>query len=132
MFLISHLKKFDWLLAASAMLICGIGLLSIYSSSLGIGRTVLNFQKQAIFLGAGLLLMFVISFFDYRTIKDNSYLILGFYSLCLLALAGLLLFGSPIRGVRGWYKLGAFALSPVEFTKIILVILLEYRHFGKP
>jgi len=120
----SHFKKFDWLLVISAVIMAGIGLLSIYSSSLGREGDLLNFKKQAIFLGIGFLLMIVISLFDYRNLKENSYLILILYSLCLLALGGLLLFSHPIRGVRSWYRIGSISLSPVEFTKIILVIIL--------
>jgi len=127
-----HFRRLDWALIFSAVLICGIGLLSIYSSSLGQGGDRLNFEKQAIFLGIGFLLMLIFSFFDYRTLKENSYLILVLYFLSLLFLAGLLLINQPIRGVRGWYKLGPIAFSPMEFTKIILIILLakyfSYRH----
>ncbi len=120
----NHFKKFDWSLIASAVIISGMGLLSIYSSSLGKGGNFLNFKKQVIFLGIGILSMIVISFFDYRNFKENSYLILILYSLCLLALGGLLLFADPIRGVRSWYKIGSISLSPVEFTKVILIIIL--------
>jgi len=120
----NHFKKFDWLLIASAVIMAGMGLLSIYSSSLSRGGGLLNFKKQAIFLGIGLILMVIVSFFDYRNLKENSYLILILYSLCLLALGGLLLFSNPIRGVKSWYKIGSISLSPVEFTKVILIIIL--------
>ena len=121
--MLNHFKKFDWPLIVSVLILTGIGLLSMYSSSLGRGN-FLNFKKQAIFLGIGLLSMMIISFFDYRNLKDNSYLILVLYFLCLLALGGLLLLGHPIRGVRSWYRIGPVSLSPVEFTKIILIIIL--------
>ena len=119
----NYFKKFDWPLIVSALILAGIGLLSIYSSSLERGD-FLNFKKQAIFLGIGFLLMIIISFFDYRNLKDNSYLILVLYSLCLLALGGLLLLGHPIMGGSSWYRIGPVSISPVEFTKIILIIIL--------
>lgn len=122
--MLTHLKKLDWILVLSAFLISGFGLLSLYSSSIGRGGDFLNFQKQAIFLGIGFMVMIVLSFIDYRTLKDNSYFILALYFLCLLALVGLLFFVEPIRGVRSWYRIGPIAFSPVEFTKIILIILL--------
>jgi len=129
---IKHFKDFDWLLTASVLLICAIGLLSIYSSSLGKGGEPLNLFKQSVFLGLGFLLMLIFSFLDYRDFKANSYLILVLYFLCLISLVGLFWFSHPIRGVKSWYKLGVFAFSPVEFTKIILVILLakyfSFRH----
>jgi rod shape determining protein RodA len=120
----SHFKKFDWLLSSSAIMMCGFGLLSLYSSSFGRGGDFLNFKKQVIFLGISFLFMLLVSFFDYRNFKNNPYLILVFYALCLFSLAGLLLWNHPIRGARSWYKFGPIAFSPVEFTKIILIVLL--------
>jgi len=118
-----HLKKLDWVLIVTAILLVGIGLLSIYSSSLGKGD-FLNFKKQIIFFGVGFFLMFLISFFDWRELRENSYLILIFYFFCLLSLAGLFFLAPEIRGVKSWYKLGPVSLDPIEFTKIILIILL--------
>lgn len=117
-----RLKKFDWVLIISAVLLVSLGFFSIYSSSLGRGD-FLNFKKQIIFLGIGLFLMFLISLFDFRVLRDNPYLILVLYFLCLLSLTGLF-FVPEIRGVKSWYKLGPLSIDPIEFTKIVLVILL--------
>ncbi|MEK7519363.1 MAG: rod shape-determining protein RodA [Patescibacteria group bacterium] len=121
--MLNHLKKLDWILITAAILLAGIGLVSIYSSSLGKGNFS-NFQKQMFFLGVGLILMFLISFSDWRVWKENSYLVLAFYFIVLLGLLGLLLFVPEIRGIRKWYKIGVFSLDPIEFLKIILIILL--------
>ena len=119
----NHIKKLDWILVSAAVLLVGIGLLSLYSSSLGKGDFS-SFNKQLIFFGIGLLSMFLLSFSDWRTLRDNPYLILIIYSLCLAALAGLFLFTPEIRGVRGWYKIGGLTIDPVEAVKLILIILL--------
>lgn len=119
---LGHLKKLDWILIFSALLLVGIGLLSIYSSSLGRGD-FLNFKKQLTFLGVGFFLMLMISFFDYRVLRADPYLILFFYFLSLISLAGLF-FVEPVRGTRGWYKLGPISIDPIEFAKIVLIILL--------
>jgi rod shape determining protein RodA len=121
--LLSHLRKFDWFLTLSALLLVGIGLVSIYSSSLGRGD-FLNFKKQVIFLAVGLLLMIFFSFFDWRALRDNSFLILTIYFILLAALIGLFFFAAEIRTVKSWYKLGPLVFDPKEFTKIILIILL--------
>jgi rod shape determining protein RodA len=121
--LLSHLKKIDWVLVGSAIILSGIGLLSLYSISAGRGD-FLNFHKQAIFLVIGVFLMLLFSFFDYRNFKNNSYLILVSYFACILLLAGLFFFGESIRGVRRWYDLGPVSLSPVELVKIVLILLL--------
>jgi len=119
----THLKKLDWFLIIATLLLVGIGLLSIFSSSLGKGD-FLNFKKQIIFLIVGFFLMILASFFDYRILRNDSYLILILYLFCLLALAGLFFFAPEIRGVKSWYKLGPISIDPIEFTKIVLIILL--------
>jgi len=121
--MIRHFKKLDWILIVTVVLLVGIGLLSIYSSSIGKGD-FLNFKKQIIFFGGGFFLMLTLSFFDWRELKENPYLILILYLLCLFGLAGLFFFAPEIRGVKSWYKLGPVSLDPIEFTKIILIILL--------
>ena len=121
--LLLHFKKLDWILIISALLLVGIGLLSIYSSSLR-GGDFLSFKKQITFLGIGIFLMLWASFWDWRALKNDPYLILILYFFCLLTLAGLFWFAPEIRGVRSWYKLGPISLDPIEVTKLILLILL--------
>ena len=118
-----HLKQLDWILIVTVVLLTGIGLLSLYSSSLGRGDFS-NFYKQLIFFGIGVFLMFLVSFFDWRALRDNPYLILILYFLCLATLAGLFFFAPEIRGVQRWYKIGELTVDPIEFTKLVLIILL--------
>ncbi len=118
-----HFKKFDWFIIVSAVLLVGLGLLSIYSSSFGKGD-FLNFKKQAIFFGIAFFLMLLISFFDWRSFRENPYLILILYFISCLSLLGLFFFAPEIRGVKSWYKIWEISIDPIEFTKIVLIILL--------
>ena len=122
-------KKFDWILIISVLLLISIGLISIYSSSVG-SNNFLNFKKQIVFVGIGLVLMFFFSYFDWKIIRDNSYFILIFYFLSVAALLGLFLFAPITRGVRGWYKIGFVTIDPIEITKLALIILLA-KYFSK-
>jgi len=122
-FFLTNLKNLDWILITSAILLVVIGLVSIYSSSLG-KENFLNFKKQIIFFIISIFFLIFFSFFDWRIFKENPYLILFLYFFCLLSLAGLFFFAPEIRGIRGWYKLGPISIDPIEFTKIILLILL--------
>ncbi len=128
-FVIIHLKKLDWILILVVILLVGTGLLSIYSSSLG-KNDFLNFGKQLVFAGIGFFLMILLSFFDWRELREDSYLILILYFLSLSSLAGLFFFAPEIRGVRSWYKAGPISIDPIEFTKIVLIILLA-KYFSK-
>ncbi|HXK31926.1 MAG TPA: FtsW/RodA/SpoVE family cell cycle protein [Candidatus Paceibacterota bacterium] len=118
-----YLKQLDWILIICAFLLVIIGLLSIYSSSSGRGD-FLNFEKQLIFLGIGIFLMFFFCFFDWRAFRENSSLILILYFACIVGLIGLFFLAPEIRGVQKWYKVGPFSIDPVEFMKIVLIILL--------
>lgn len=118
-----HFRRLDWLLMASTLLLICFSLLSLYSSSLQ-RADFLNFQKQAIFAGIAILLLFLFSFLDWRILRNDPYLVLTLYVFGCLGLAGLFFFAPEIRGVRSWYRLGPISLDPIEFTKIVLIALL--------
>ncbi|MBI2050098.1 MAG: rod shape-determining protein RodA [Candidatus Staskawiczbacteria bacterium] len=117
------LKKLDWWLIVSAILIACFGLASIYSASLA-KSNFLNFEKQVVFFFVGIALMILVSFFDYRILRNNSHLILTLYFMCSLLLVGLFFFAPEIRGTKGWYRFGFFSFDPLEPTKLVLIILL--------
>ena len=119
----NKIKKMDWILITAALVLAGIGLLSIYSSSLGKGN-LFNFWKQLIFLGIGLLLMFIVTFGDWKIFTQDPYLILSLYLTNLLALGGLFFFAPVIKGVKSWYRLGPISIDPIAPLKLILIILL--------
>lgn len=127
--IISHFKRFDWAMAASAVFLGLLGLLSLYSSSMHSGDFS-NFTKQTIFLGVGFIFMMLFSFFDWRLFRESSAAILWLYFITILALAGLYFFGSFNRGVRTWYDLGSVTLDPIELLKPVLLILLA-KYFSK-
>jgi rod shape determining protein RodA len=118
--IIFHLRKLDWILTASAVFLVCFGLISIFSSS---KENFLNLKKQAIFFGIGFFLMILFSFFDWRWLKETR-LILFLYFFSIFLLIGLFPFGAKVRGAKSWYKLGLVSFHPVEFTKIVLIILL--------
>ncbi|OGZ83604.1 MAG: hypothetical protein A2599_02300 [Candidatus Staskawiczbacteria bacterium RIFOXYD1_FULL_39_28] len=120
---LAYLKKLDWGIIIPAVVLVCFGLAGIWSTGLA-KNNFLNFEKQLIFFIAGFLIMLAVSFFDYRMLRNNSYLILILYAVCLLLLLGLYFFAPIIKGTRGWYRLGILSLDPIEPTKIVLVVLL--------
>jgi rod shape determining protein RodA len=122
-FLANQFKRLDWSIIIPAILLAFFGFLGIYSSCLA-KNDFMNLYKQMGFFVIGFLLMFVISFFDYRILRNNSYLILFLYGISLFLLVGVYFFAPIIRGTKGWYQLGFLTLDPNEPAKIILLILL--------
>lgn len=122
--MLKFLKKFNFSLVLPAFFLSCLGLLSLYSSSL-FKENFLNFKKQIIFLFFSLGLVIFLHFFDLRFLRTNSYFLLLLYFFSLFFLFGLTFFGQEIRGVKGWYKLGAFSFDPVPFSAIILILILS-------
>jgi len=117
-----YLKNFDWILFAAVFLLVVFGLVEIYSVALGQGSlNLLNFQKQIIMAGVGFFLLFVFALIDSYFLKSLSRY---FYLLALIVLSAVLIFGSTIRGTKGWFSLFGFGLQPVEFVKIVLILFL--------
>ncbi len=116
--ILKRIKELDYVLIFSALLISAIGILSIYSSNPAL------YVRQMIFVAVGFVVMFFVSFIDWRSFRENSYVILVVYFLSLLSLYGLFLFAPTIRGVQRWYRVGDFLLDPGEIFKIVIIILL--------
>lgn len=119
MTIFNHFRKLDWVIIICTIFLVGFGLLSIYSQG-----DFYIFKKQIIFLVASFILMFLISFFDWRGFRENPYFILVLYFFCLILLAGLYFFAPEIRGVKSWYKIGPFSFDPISVTTLVLIILL--------
>ncbi|MDP2641465.1 MAG: rod shape-determining protein RodA [Candidatus Yanofskybacteria bacterium] len=129
--ILRHIMRFDLVIVGSALLLSGIGLLSLYSSSLSNGDFS-NFTKQAIFLSIGLLCMVALSFFDWRLLKNEPFLILLLYGIGIAALLGLFFFAHEVRGTKRWFRIWEISVDPIEYVKLILIVLMakffSFRH----
>ncbi len=120
--LIVYLKRYDWILFFTVLLLVSIGLAEIYSVALGRDEgNFLNFKKQIFFVIFGLILMFIFSIIDYHIWRSFSNYI---YIFGIILLIAVLFLGQTVRGTKGWFNLGFFSLQPVEFVKIILILFL--------
>ncbi len=120
--LIIYLKNFDWIMFTAVLLLICFGLAEIYSVALGRSQLdLLNFKKQIIFIIVGIILLFLLAFFDYHSLRSYSKY---FYIGGLILLIGVLLFGQTFRGTKGWYTLAGFNLQPVELIKFVLILFL--------
>ncbi len=85
--------------------------------------------RHATFIGVGLAVMLVVSFFDYRILKNHSApaMILYVFAVVLLGLA---LASQEIRGSSAWLRFMGFQFEPSEFAKLALLILLA-KYFSQ-
>lgn len=128
-----RLKQFDFAIFLPAFLLTVIGLLVIFSiGSQSNPPDLTKFYKQLIFAGAGLLVFFILSATDYRTIKALGWIA---YAAMVFLLVLVLFFGTEIRGTRGWFVLfDQNILQPIEISKpLFLIFLAKFfsdRHYG--
>lgn len=115
------LKKLDWPLLFSAILLSSIGLVVLYGFGL-YSKNFDSFQKQLVFLIVGIILAIFLALLDFRALKESSLFVFVLYFVGILLLVGLFFFGSRIRGVKAWYVFGGFTFQPVELMKIIYVL----------
>jgi len=119
--------KFDILFFLAVLILASFGVLIIYSATKSLipgGFTDPQYylKRQAIFLGAGILLFSALQFINYRRIKDLWWIpsIIG-----LLSLGSVLVFGYEVHGSKSWIDLGLFPIQPSEFAKIFMIITLS-------
>ena len=82
------------------------------------------FYKQAGFTIAGVVLMLLISRFDYRRL-NNIYAVGLILLVTIAALAAVFMF-PEINGAQRWIRFGGLSLQPSEMAKIALPLFLAY------
>lgn len=113
----------------SAVMLTGLGLLIIYSSSSvpafqKFGDSFHFLRKQAIVAMAGFLAVLVVQRVPYRWVDRLTIpmVILAFVLLVLPLVPGL---GVKANGAARWIRLPGFTFQPAEFAKIALILFLS-------
>jgi rod shape determining protein RodA len=108
-----------WALVATALLLSGIGLATVHSASSELRVDYL--PRQALFVGAGLVLFLIALSFDYRVLLGLS---VPAYVASNVALLLVLVVGIEAGGARSWLGVGGWRLQPSEFAKVATALLL--------
>ena len=116
------LQNFDWVMLLMLLLVGGMSLLNLYSSTYitGTGASSI-FYKQLLFFAVGLVTILIMSFLDYHKIAKSGYVL---YGIIMLLLLYTLLFVKSIAGAQRWIDLGFFNLQPSEPAKLALILVL--------
>ncbi|MBI2680007.1 MAG: rod shape-determining protein RodA [Candidatus Solibacter usitatus] len=114
-------RDMDWPLIAITILICGLGVLQIFSATHG---TIWQdaWWKQLFWIAAGLLLMWVVTAIDYHTLMAH---VVGMYVISLVLLAAVFLVGKQVFGSTRWIPLPlGFHFQVSEFVKLVIILLV--------
>lgn len=112
-------QRFDWSFLGLILVLCGIGLLTLYSSVYLSDISI--FYKQLIFLALGLGVALLIGLLDYRWLERVAW---PFYFLTLGLLLAVDLFGRTAAGSQRWLALGPINLQPSEIAKVAVILVL--------
>lgn len=120
-----NIRKIDWTSVMILFLLVMLGLGNIYSSSqaylLDSIFTMNSFSKQLFFVIASVFIFLFIQILPYSFFTKYSSIL---YTLSIISLIGLFLFGSEINGALAWYQFGGFSLQPSEFAKPFTALAL--------
>lgn len=110
-----------WLIAA----VCALsvfGIICIGSAlHVNLGEDPSSYYSQMVFFGTGLVIMFVVAFFDidYLSRFDKA-----FYIINIVLLIAVILVGSSSNNAVRWIKIGPVRLQPSEFSKVIMIFCM--------
>jgi len=115
------LRDIDWTLLIVVLLICAVGIVQIYSATLGTDAHD-AWWRQILFIFCGLFLMFVVLSIDYHTWLHHLPIM---YILSVVALLGTAILGQAVFGANRWIPLpGGLRLQVSEFVKPVIILLV--------
>ena len=115
------IRDIDWPLMFIVLIICGIGIVQIFSATLDTDFHS-AWWKQIFYIAGGLLLMWIILAIDYHTFMHHVPLM---YILSILALVATYAAGDKVWGSKRWIPLpGGIHLQVSEFVKLVIILLV--------
>jgi cell division protein FtsW len=128
---------YDYSLLFLILFLVCFGLVMIYSTSSYNAQRIYDnpthfLERQALFAGAGILIMLFVSKIDYRIFAKNLPIIRVkpitiLYFLCILLQVYVLVFGDVINGAKRWIDMGPLGrFQPSELTKIAVILFTAY------
>jgi len=119
-------RDFDWLLLTLVLIICALGVIEIYSATLHTKFEGI-YVKQIYWVMAGVLLMFILSMFNYKALLE---MVPWMYAIAIFSLIAVLLFGKKYLGARRWIDFHLFHFQPSEWVKLILILAMA-KYFAE-
>ncbi len=109
----------DWLLVGLYLLLIFMGWLNIYAAVYDANHQSIfdvsqRYGKQLLWIGAALLIAFVIMIIETNFFVFFSYI---FYGVTIFLLVLVLVIGKEINGATSWFSVGGVRLQPSEFAK---------------
>lgn len=117
----NQVRNIDWGLIGLLILNSAIGMAFIHSSSHYLPGN--HSLKQFFWFLVAFVTLFLFLSINYQVLVAYS---LYFYSVAVIILAGVLLFGRLTAGTKSWIVLPFFQIQPSEITKITVILVLAH------
>lgn len=114
------LQAIDWPLVLILSLLCGIGLVNLYSAAQAVSAGAAFHINQSIGLFLGALIIGGMSLFKLRTYERLAYFAYGGVVLLLLLV---LLVGVELNNSKRWLNFGLFLMQPSELLKLGVIVI---------
>ena len=120
-------QRYDYTLLVVVLLLVGIGLILLYSTSAYNGRVKFHdsfyyLKKQGFATALGLAGMFIVAGIDYR--RWIPFAKLGYVTAIVLSVA-VMFIGDEYNGSKRWLSLGPISFQPSEFAKVAVILYLS-------
>jgi rod shape determining protein RodA len=115
-----YFGNFDWFLFLPAVALPLVGLGVIFTATTGT-PVAGSFDRQILWIGLGLVGLFLALVIDYHTLAEFSYL---FYGLALALLTFTLVFGRVVNSSQSWLGVGHFQFQPSELAKVATILMV--------
>ncbi len=119
-------RDFDWLLVGFVLIICGVGVMEIYSATLHTKFAGAHIRQVYWILG-GVAGMFILSLVNYQALLEQVH---WMWIASVASLMSVLIFGQKYLGARRWIKMPGFHFQPSEWVKLILILAMA-RYFAE-
>lgn len=114
-------RDIDWGMVAIALVICALGVVQIFSAAHGTFWED-AWWKQIVWVGAGLLLMWIATAIDYHALMQH---VTPLYILSIGLLITVLLIGKQAFGSTRWIPIApGVHLQVSEFVKLVIILLV--------
>ena len=120
------LANTDWISVGLYFLLVMLGWISIYAAVYSEEhQSILDlsqrYGKQLVWIIAAILLAITVFLIDSKFYSFFAYIL---YTLAIILLIAVMLFGKEIHGARSWFQFGSFHLQPSEFAKMAACLAL--------
>ncbi|MFO7847168.1 MAG: FtsW/RodA/SpoVE family cell cycle protein [Balneolaceae bacterium] len=120
-----NLRDFSWSVVLLWLMTASIGLVAIYSATLGPVSQFLpefiqnNFYRQLTWIALSVVILIGVQFINPRTFQGLAYII---YAICLVLAVLTVFIGVEVNGNRNWLSIFGLRLQISEFLKLATIL----------